>query len=485
MLSDDVVIDLSRVVADREALRRLSSAVARRLGVLPIMLSDEFLYVVMSDDEDYLSLSQVETLVGMPVKVLRAKSPADVQVYIKKYYPESTGDLAGTPLGLLEEIVLRAMLSRSSDIHFDLEQDTGYIRLRVDGLMRVDQTLSLDNMSELVSAVKVSSGLNIAEHRIPQDGQLTLMVAGDEISMRVATIPTLYGEKMTLRILATENTLAELAELDMLGMSDAHLRLLLSTLDNAHGVILLSGPTGSGKTTTLYAALRHLKRAGTLHILSIEDPVEIPLNGINQVRIDSDRVDFNRALRSTLRHDPDVIMIGEIRDAETADIAIKSSLTGHLVLSTLHANDSVGVVTRLLNLGVAPELVNSALRLVIAQRLVRTPCKHCVKFDSPSDSDREFFGWVDDVNIRVPRAVGCQLCNNTGYAGRLGLYEMVKVDRNIRELVRHNANEDAISNYIFNERTIPTLKLDGIEKIKKGLTTPEEVRRVTFLGDTK
>ncbi|MDR1484305.1 MAG: GspE/PulE family protein [Planctomycetaceae bacterium] len=485
MLSDEAVIDLSRVVAARDALKMIPAAQARRLGVLPLAINDDKLYVVTADEDDYLLLSQVENLVGIPVIILRAKLPESVAGYIKKYYPEYAAEFSGTPLGLLEEVVLRAMLYRSSDIHLDPDRDTGIIRFRVDGLMQIDQTISLDGMSELISAVKVSSGLNIAEHRIPQDGQISLWVAGAEVSMRVATIPTIYGEKMTLRILATENTLAELAELNMLGMNDEHLQIFLATLDNANGVILLSGPTGSGKTTSLYAALRHLKKSGTLHILSIEDPVEIPLNGINQVRIDSDRVDFNRALRSTLRHDPDVIMIGEIRDAETADIAIKSSLTGHLVLSTLHANDSVGVITRLLNLGVASELVNSALRLVIAQRLVRTPCQHCVIFEPPEDIDREFFAWLDEDNIRVPKAVGCPLCNHSGYAGRLGLYEMIKVDRNIRELVRHSANEDAIANYVFNECKLTTLKNDGIEKIKKGLTTPAEVRRVTFLGSER
>lgn len=485
MLSEKAVIDLSRVVATREALKMIPAAQSRRLGVLPLVVSEDKLYVVMADNEDYLSLSQIENLVGIPVVILRAEQPESVPDYIKKYYPEYANEFVGTPLGLLEEVVLRAMLYRSSDIHFDPEQETGFIRFRIDGLMQVDQTLPVSNMNELISAVKVSSGLNIAEHRIPQDGQISLWVTGTEVSMRVATIPTIYGEKMTLRILATENTLAELAELNMLGMNDTHLKMLLETLDNTNGVILLSGPTGSGKTTTLYAALRHLKQSGTLHILSIEDPVEIPLNGINQVRIDSDRVDFNRALRSTLRHDPDVIMIGEIRDSETADIAIKSALTGHLVLSTLHANDSVGVVTRLLNLGVASELVNSALRLVIAQRLVRSPCPHCVRYEPPNEIDREFFGWVNDENIRVPKTTGCPLCNHSGYAGRLGLYEIIKIDRKIRDLIRNTANEDEISNYIFNECNSPTLKVDGIDKIKKGLTTPEEVRRVTFLGSEK
>jgi type II secretory ATPase GspE/PulE/Tfp pilus assembly ATPase PilB-like protein len=480
--SEKKVIDLSRIVASREALRVLPAAMARRLGVLPIMVADEKLYVAMEDDEDYLILSQLENLVGLPVISFRVKESGTVSEYIRKYYPEQLSDLEGTPLGLLEEIVFRAMLSRSSDIHFDPERDNGYVRVRIDGMMQVDQKLPLANMRELVSAVKVASGLNIAERRIPQDGQLTLWIGGDEVSLRIATVPTLYGEKMTLRILTTDRTLAELAELDMLGMNEEHLQMFLETLESAHGVILLSGPTGSGKTTTLYAALRYLKKPGNLHILSIEDPVEIPLDGINQIRIDSERVDFNRALRSTLRHDPDVIMIGEIRDAETADIAIKSSLTGHLVLSTLHANSAVGVIARLLNLDVSPELVNSSLRLVIAQRLVRCPCPHCVQNESPTIVDREFFGWNNEEMV-VPKAVGCPLCNQTGYVGRLGLYEMIPIDRNLRNMIRNKENEDAIAHYLFQNKNLLTLKRDGMQKIQKGLTTPEEVRRVVYLNE--
>jgi type II secretory ATPase GspE/PulE/Tfp pilus assembly ATPase PilB-like protein len=299
----------------------------------------------------------------------------------------------------------------------------------------------------------------------------------------VATVPTVRGEKMTLRILATESLVAELADLAALGMNESHHEMLLSALNQAHGVILLSGPTGSGKTTTLYASLRYLRRPGTHHILSIEDPVEIPMEGINQVHVDAERVSFNRALRSALRHDPDIIMIGEIRDGETADIAVKSALTGHLVLSTLHANNSTGVMTRLLNLGVAPELVTTALRLVIAQRLVRRPCPHCMRWIPPRETDREWLGWDLQEEIRVPQAVGCHLCDDTGYAGRTGLYEMVPMNRAVREMVRQGASEDAIASHVFEELGLPTLRDDGAAKVRMGVTTIEEVRRVTFLGD--
>lgn len=476
-------IDLRRVVASQEAIRAIPGQQARRLGILPIALDHDQLQVVLADEENEMAVPQLETRIGMPIQVLRAKDPDIVPSIIRRYYPQLSADTAGTPLGLFEEIVQRAILCRSSDIHLDPEHDEGMVRLRIDGMLRVDQQIPLERMTELVSAIKVAAGLDIAEHRVPQDGQVSLESGDEEISMRVATVPTIRGEKMTLRILPTESLVAELAELSALGMGDVHHDMLLSALDQAHGVILLSGPTGSGKTTTLYASLRHLRQPGTHHILSIEDPVEIPLDGINQVHVDSERVSFNGALRSALRHDPDIIMIGEIRDAETADIAVKSSLTGHLVLSTLHANNSTSVVMRLLNLGVAPELVTSALRLVVAQRLVRQPCPHCIRWVTPSDDDCEWFGWETDDSVRVPKSAGCSLCNGVGYAGRTGLYEMVPMSRAIREMIRDDAGEDRIASFVFGESHLSTLREDGAGKVLQGSTTIEEVRRVTYLGD--
>ena len=473
-------LDLSRVVASRQALQSVPAPLAKRLSILPVMVSAEGeLHVVMANEEDDLALSQLEAQVALPVRVDRATNPEKIPSLLRRYYPErNRGE--GTPLGVLEEIVNRAILYRSSDIHLDPESQAGVVRMRIDGLMRQERTMTQDALNELTSAIKVSSGLDIAEKRVPQDGQLTMTLHGEEISMRVATVPTLYGEKTTLRILATESVAAELASLDALGMSDRHHEIFQTTLGYSHGVILLSGPTGSGKTTTLYAALRHLKEPGTLHILSIEDPVEIPLDGINQIRVDSERVSFARALRSTLRHDPDVIMIGEIRDAETADIAVKSALTGHLVLSTLHANDSVGVVSRLLNLGVAPELVNSALRLVIAQRLVRKPCPHCMRWKNAEPSERLLLGWPTGEEIPIPVPLGCPLCHETGYAGRLGLYEMIPMDNTLREMIRLGESEEKMARYTFEKLHLPTLRNDGADKIRQGKTTLAEVQRVAF-----
>lgn len=477
-----VEIDVSRVVADREALQRVSAVNAKRYGILPIAVKDSRLQVVTANqDKSMVGITEIEAKTGLNVEVMPCKDTQAVVRAIGRYYPKVSQE-AGTPLATFQEIVNRALQIRSSDIHFDPGENHAYIRMRVDGLLRTDCTLSIEEMAEMVSAVKVAAGLNMAEKRIPQDGQLSIESLGEEITMRVATIPTIYGEKVTLRILATGEMQKDLADVHNLGISNEHCERFLDALNNSHGLILLSGPTGSGKTTTLYAALRHLCKPGSRHILSIEDPVEIPLEGINQIHVDSERVSFNKALRSTLRHDPDVIMIGEIRDSETADIAVKSALTGHLVLSTLHANDSVGVVTRLMNLGISNELITSSLQLVIAQRLVRQPCHYCFKWIKPDETDIEEFGWDDIKDPRVPVATGCSLCGYTGYAGRTGLYEIIPVNKQLRKMIMRGAEYDEIRENIFTRQKLPTLIKDGSEKILSGITTMEEVRRATYIG---
>ena len=471
-------IDLDRVIASREALDRVPAKLAHRLGVLPVAVNNDVLIVVQADPDDATGIMQLEGQLGLEIRVAPARRPDGVERAIRRYYPENAE--AGTPLALLGELVNRALQIHCSDIHLDTESERALVRMRVDGIMRIDRELTPGAMADLVSAVKVSSKLDISEKRVPQDGQLALESLGEEISMRVATIPTLHGEKVTLRILATAATAVELSSIGNLGMSGRHRGMFLSALDQAHGVILLSGPTGSGKTTTLYAALRHLREPGTAHIVSIEDPVEIPLDGITQVHVDSERVSFNKALRSIMRHDPDIIMIGEIRDGESADIAVKSALTGHLVLSTLHANDSLSVVTRLANLGVSRELVVTTLRLVIAQRLVRRPCVHCrrlVPCDGPSaDAFR-----IEPGTVLVEPS-GCQLCGG-GYSGRIGLYEMVPIRKSERELIMAGAGVDAMAGQVFGEKGLPTLFQDGKAKALEHLTTLAEVRRVIYLGE--
>jgi type II secretory ATPase GspE/PulE/Tfp pilus assembly ATPase PilB-like protein len=472
-------VNVSRVLVPAEVLALVPAAVARRHGILPVALDGDTLEVVSANGTADAGIMQIEARTGLRVEVVAVADPGRVPRAIRLYYPEDD-EPGDTPLGQFARLLGRALQAHSSDLHVDPRDENGAVSIRVDGLLRVDEELTLERTAEIVSAVKVASGLDIAEHRVPQDGQMTMETRGESVTMRVATVPTIRGEKVTVRILASTRTDDDLSEVGQLGMSPAHYDLFAAALRNPHGIILLSGPTGSGKTTTLYAGLRRVKEPGNLHILTIEDPVEIPLDGITQVRVDSERVSFNRALRSALRHDPDVIMIGEIRDAETADIAVKSALTGHLVLSTVHTNDAVGVVTRLLNLGVPRDLLASTLRLAVAQRLVRRPCPHCAEY-GPLPPNLAGRAWhTDGMAERAPRPVGCPLCAHTGYAGRIGLYEMIPVTRALREAILDGADEPALAAIGFADGALPTLARDGAAKVADGLTTPEEVERVAF-----
>ncbi|NCC52172.1 MAG: type II/IV secretion system protein [Spartobacteria bacterium] len=482
-MSGAKMVDLSKVLIEESALARVPGRLARRYGLLPVALKGDTLTIVQADPDDPIGVMDLEGRLGVRIETLAASRPEAVSRAIARYYAGEAGEEAPTALVALERLVNRAIQIHCSDIHLDPEEGVGVARMRVDGMMRIVSEFPTSFMADLVSAVKVAARLDIAERRAPQDGQIVMDSLGESIAMRVAVIPTTHGEKVTLRILATAAVAEELDRLDALGMNTQHYKMIHSALEQAHGVLLLSGPTGSGKTTTLYAALRHLREPGTRHILTIENPVEIPLQGVNQIQIDGERVTFAKALRSVLRHDPDIIMVGEVRDAETADIAVKSALTGHLVLATLHANTSVSVITRLLNLGVSRELAASTLRLVVAQRLVRRPCPHCVTHETATEALCEEFGWNPDVPPRLPRVCGCAFCGQLGYAGRLGLYEMTPVDRELRDLIVSGAGEDRMADLAFAKRKWPTLAQDGAVKAAAGLTTPEEVRRVTFLGE--
>jgi type II secretory ATPase GspE/PulE/Tfp pilus assembly ATPase PilB-like protein len=482
-MSGGCKIDLGKVAVADEALARVPARLARRYGLLPVALEGDMLTVVQANPDDPMGVMELESRLGLRIETLDAGRPEAVARAIERYYAGAAGDDAPTALAALERLVNRAIQIHCSDIHLDPEEGRGVARMRVDGMMRVVSEYTPSFMTDLVSAVKVAARLDISERRAPQDGQIVMDSLGESIAMRVAVIPTTHGEKVTLRILATAAVSEELDRLPALGMSERHLGMMRSALDMAHGVVLLSGPTGSGKTTTLYAALRYLREPGTRHILTIENPVEIPLKGVNQIQIDGERVSFAKALRSVLRHDPDIIMVGEIRDAETADIAVKSALTGHLVLATLHANTSVSVITRLLNLGVTREMAAATLRLVVAQRLVRRPCPHCAVQEPATEAECAEFGWNPATPPRIPRSRGCALCGQLGYAGRMGLYEMTPVDRELRECLLTGASEDQMTDLVFGRRGLPTLAQDGADKAAAGITTPEEVRRVTFLGE--
>lgn len=475
-------ISLRKISIPDVVLRLLRPTTARRFRALPLSFKDETLTIAVSPHDEALDIiDAIESETGYVVDYMVVDDADDLRVALKRYYPaENTGDSNSTSQ-LFNRILNRALQLRASDIHICPEEDGADVQMRIDGAMRVDQRIDTNTLTELTAVIKIAADLDIAEKRTPLDGSINLNLDGEEVSLRVATIPTIYGEHITLRLL-TQDHGEELEQIRSLGMSELHRKLFLEALEDPNGIVLLSGPTGSGKTTTLYAALRYLCEKGDLHLVSIEDPVEKPVSGVTQIKIDADgeRLTFNKALRSVLRHDPDVIMIGEIRDGETGDIAVKSALTGHLVLSTLHTNSAAGVLTRLVNIGIAPFLVASTLRLAIAQRLVRVPCVHCTEKRRPTSEECEEFGWdPEEESLRVSIPKGCDYCGGKGYAGRIGLYELIPVDRELRKMILKNSDERDFEQYAFNDCHYPSLHADGAAKILAGKTTMQEVRDVT------
>lgn len=376
----------------------------------------------------------------------------------------------------LDSIIDEAVDRRASDIHIEPEDDRLRIRLRVDGRMIETRAFPMEAASALISRVKVLATLDITERRKPQDGRFTQRSFDQEIDVRVAVIPTARGERATLRLLSTDRSRLTLEHLGMgVELRQAFERLI----HRSHGIILLTGPTGSGKTTTLYGALQQINTADK-HIITIEDPVEYKIPGINQVAVDTEfGVGFAQALRSILRHDPDVIMVGEIRDEETAHLALEASLTGHLVFATLHTNSAVGAVTRLLDMGCESYLVASALIGVMAQRLVRRICENCKKSFEANETERRILRAPPDrTDVTIYRGTGCSRCLRTGYYDRVGVYEYVPFDGPLAQLVMQKRPTEELEAYAVEHGAI-TLRTDAITKVNDGLTTLEEALRVS------
>jgi general secretion pathway protein E len=374
---------------------------------------------------------------------------------------------------LINAILTEAVREGASDIHIETFEKRLSIRFRVDGVLRevVQPKRALAPL--LVSRIKVMARLDIAEKRLPQDGRISLRVAGREVDLRVSTIPSNHGERVVLRLLDKQAGRLDLAHL---GLSSADYELLKDLISRPHGIILVTGPTGSGKTTSLYAALQSLN-SQVRNIMTVEDPIEYGLPGIGQTQVNT-KVDmtFARGLRAILRQDPDVVMIGEIRDLETAEIAVQASLTGHLVLSTLHTNSAVGAVTRLQDMGIEPFLLASSLIGLVSQRLVRTLCPDCKVEHALDESERQLLKLEPEEHKTVYQANGCSSCKNTGYRGRVGVYELLRVDDGMRQLIHRQAGDIELESYAreFSHSILD----DGLAKVLEGVTTIEEVLRV-------
>ena len=383
---------------------------------------------------------------------------------------------------LVNMLLFQALKLRASDIHLQPYQDQLKVRMRIDGVLYDMEDIPRRAQEAIISRVKVMGKMDIAERRLPQDGRASIRIGDGDVDVRISTVPVTYGERVVFRIL---DKTTKIYSLDQIGLTPDNQRTINRYINYSHGIIFVTGPTGSGKTTTLYAALDAIN-APSLNILTIEDPVEYNLDGISQVQVNVKKgLTFANGLRSFLRQDPDVMMVGEVRDNETADIAIRAALTGHLVFSTVHTNDSASTVTRMLDIGVEPYLVSSSVLLVVAQRLLRTICPHCREQVPP---DQKMLYLLEDLRLKPEQfpeskifvGKGCDECFHSGYAGRTAIYEVMPIDGAIQEQIVNKATASQIKRGAL-ERGLRTLRMDGVEKLLAGMTTPDEVLRVTQL----
>ena len=493
--------------ADSKVAALIPEDFARENRVLGVSSSDTTIVVAMEDPEDVVAIDSIKRLTNLNPDILVA-GPTLLEKALDKVYgeiqktaeveqtidsitvvsgdegsqeevdlsPDKASEEDAPIVKLVNLIFQESIKERATDIHIEPMEQQVYIRIRIDGVLQTIMTPPIASLSGLVTRIKILSNLNIAEKRLPQDGRFSVKSPGKDIDVRVSILPTVYGEKVVMRLL--DKTGFDF-NLTSLGFPKQNLNTFKKVINQPYGMVVVSGPTGSGKSTSLYAALKEIKSERT-NITTVEDPVEYQLDGVNQVQVFEDiGLTFGSTLRSILRQDPDVLLIGEIRDGETADIAVKFSLTGHLVFSTVHANDAPGTITRLLDIGIAPFLVGSCLNLVMAQRLVRRICTNCKEEYEPTKEELVLVG-LEPGKVDGPlyKGKGCAECRNTGYKGRLAIFEMIPMARELRKLVFDNANEDEIRQTAL-DNGMTTLRDAGLERVLDGTTSVEEVLRST------
>jgi len=515
-------VDLENIQIDEEVLHLVSSSIAKMHNLIPIEKSNNYLKVAMSDPMNIFSIDDLRLTTGLEIIPCLADEE-QIAIQIDKYYGKvdkkkrqeqqeqsfakldeeikeinekiadeiieieeteedtlDVSDLENAPIVKMVNVILqKAIATKSSDIHIEPQEDLVQIRYRIDGQLVPIMSYDRKILPSLVARVKIMSGLNIAEKRIPQDGRIGMKLHEKEYDMRVSVLPTMFGEKIVIRIADKEGFNVSKQDL---GFFEDDMKKFDEIISHPHGIVLVTGPTGSGKSTTLYTALKELCKPN-VNILTVEDPVESTIRGINQVQVNVKAgLTFAAALRSFLRQDPDIIMVGEIRDGETAEIATRAAITGHLVFSTLHTNDAASSVTRMIDMGIEPFLLSSSLVGLIAQRLVRRLCPNCKEPVEIDDETRELLNIEEGEEVTVFKAKGCEHCNNTGYKGRIAVYEILQVDKEIRELISKNANSDDIKDLAI-KHGMKTLRMNSARLVKNGTTSIEEMMRIAYSED--
>ncbi|MGM0437125.1 MAG: GspE/PulE family protein [Bacillota bacterium] len=497
---DIPIINLEESKIDYKLLKLFSEEFLRKNNVIPLKISKKNIEIAMQDPTEIVIIDDIEKMTGLKVKVFLATSNQILKLinkiydkdynYKEKIFSEINKNtklvnendeineiVQEAPIVKLANMILKeAVDNKASDIHIEPEDKKVRIRFRIDGILTTKMVLPYQSINALISRIKIISDLDITENRLPQDGRIEKELDGEKIDMRVSTIPTIHGEKAVIRLLKKESSLINI---NSIGFSKENLKIFKKLIKKQKGIILLTGPTGSGKSTTLFAALNRLK-SDSKNIITIEDPVEYQIPGINQIQLNKKiNFDFPNALKSILRQDPDIIMVGEIRDKKTASIAIRAALTGHLVLSTLHTNDAVSSIVRLIDMGIPSYLVAASVKGVVAQRLVRRICENCKQEYSLNEEDKKFFSHFGNIN-KFYKGNKCNECHSTGYKGRIAIHEILLIDNQIQKMIGKGVNENNIKNYL-KEKGNKFLIEDGFKKAKIGVTSLEEIIRVLEL----
>ncbi|MDI6604168.1 MAG: GspE/PulE family protein [Thermoanaerobacteraceae bacterium] len=495
-------VDLQKFYIDPDIAKIIPETLAKRHIAIPIKKDIDGIQVAMADPLNIFAIDDIKLITKQNVKPLIAsedgilkaidkifcKEEAEkaVQDFKKELKEEkkyeiiediSSDEINNAPaVRLVNSIIEQAVKERASDVHIEPNEKDLRIRFRIDGQLHEAMRIIKNTQGPVITRIKIMANMNIAEKRVPQDGKIEVFVDGRNIDIRVSSLPTVFGEKIVLRILDKNGFIIIK---DRLGLDNDEMSLFDKLLSYPNGIILLTGPTGSGKTTTLYAMLKELNKPN-INIITVEDPVEYSLEGVNQVQVNEKAgLSFATALRSILRQDPNIIMIGEIRDRETAEIAIRSAITGHLVLSTLHTNDAASSITRLIDMGIEPYLVSSSVVGIIAQRLARKICTNCMISYDASDREKELLGIDKNEGLELRRGRGCTVCNKTGYRGRIPIYEIMTINQEMKELINQKISSDIIEDKAINNG-MRTLRKSAKKLVIEGMTTIDEMLRLTY-----